>query len=155
MRLLLISSMAYILASTPLSEGIQTRMDRLAANTVCMVVNSFYLRDMSMFAVQYGLASGSMDPEALEREVLGPARESTQILDEDRQRVIKELTTLGVDPTGLVQKMQELTTTETVDNVQSWLRVRDARTAGEHLTMIMAKHRVCDAHYKKVRGQPI
>ncbi len=155
MKLLLISSMVYVLASTPLSEGIQTRMDRLAANTVCMVVNSFYLKDMSMFAVQYGLAVGSIDAVALEREVLGPVRDANSIMDEDRQRVIKELISLGISPESLSEKLEELTTNETVDNVQSWLRIRDARTAGEHVTKIMSKHQICEAHYKSVRGQPV
>jgi hypothetical protein len=156
MKILVISAVAAILASTQIATAsVDERMKRLAVNTICIVSNSFYLREMTMLTVGSGIAAGNVDVKSLEKNVIEPVARSNAILEEDRQRVIRELIELGATPQSIGESLAEVITAETVDSVQSWMQVTDAGSALQHFAKIMSKHRACDAHYKRVRGQPI
>jgi hypothetical protein len=155
MKLIIISMIAYMITSVSVADPISDRMSKLSASTVCMVVNSFYVRDISMFAIQYGIAIGSIDLASMEKEILAPAREKDLILSDHSQKLIKELVSLGASADVIGEHVQNLISTETADNIRSWLQVDDVRSAHEHLLRLATKNALCDAHYKKVKGQPI
>jgi len=135
------------------TEKAASFLNRIGQDTVCLVNNSFFIREMYILASHLSVMSNTFDANKFESNTMKILLENDVILAEDRRSVAAQLVDFGVSIdyinkmiTGLVQK-------ETAINIEMWSGIDSYKLSKEYMTSLLTKQSICINHVASIRGK--
>lgn len=135
------------------TEKAATLLNRIGQDTVCLVNNSFFIREMYILASHLSVMSNTFDANKFESGTMKILQENDAILSEDRRSVAGQLLEIGVSMDYINKMITGLVEKETAINISMWSDIDSYKLSKEYMTSLMTKQSICINHVAIIRGK--
>lgn len=130
-------------------------MQRVERDTVCLVHNTFWIRELAIYTTHVGFINDKNNSQEAQEKLIAPLYENEQIFTMDRAMAVIELIHKGAKQEDIETYVNGVTGKAISENLDTWANVRNTEDSRKYIATLITKQRACNLYLKTIQGQKI